>query len=80
MTTTLPPTYSPAQYNAALAAVTKLLQSDVNSLVPGWAQGMIPSGTVEMLAPALTTAALEAAFGVGSTPDVQAPSPPVGEP
>jgi len=49
-----------ADYSAGSKAAAVVLQSDLTQLVPSWAQGMIPAGTAEQLAPAIAKAVIDA--------------------
>ena len=66
---------SPTVYSAATGAITKLLQTDINNLVPSWAKGFVPAGIVPQIAPALARAAVDAAFAQAAK-EQQAPPPP----
>lgn len=47
-------------YTVAADAIMAVIQSDINDLVPGWAQGMIPAGTAAAMAGACAKAGVDA--------------------
>ncbi len=50
---------TPAEYAAVAAALTRLIQADIDADVPGWARGMIPADLAPSLAAACAKAAID---------------------
>ena len=68
-----------AMYERATSAITRLLQNDLNTMVPGWAQGMIPAGIVSQIAPAIAKSAVDAALTAYVEPTPPSPAPPTAK-
>ncbi len=66
---------TPAEYATVAAALTRLIQTDINEDVPGWARGMIPADLAPSLAAACAKAAIDTLDAYRAKQAAQQPKP-----